>query len=92
MTTLSLNLQSVIDLTYDQFYQLCQNNNNLRFERTATGELIILPPVGGETSNRNGKLTQQLFNWTDGCIALSNADMDVVWNSVSYGTPILIEP
>ncbi|NER19618.1 MAG: Uma2 family endonuclease [Symploca sp. SIO1C2] len=65
MTALSLNLQSVVDLTDDQFYQLCQNNNNLRFERTATGELIILPPVGGETSNRNGKLTQQLFNWTD---------------------------
>ncbi|NES00306.1 MAG: Uma2 family endonuclease [Symploca sp. SIO1B1] len=65
MTTLSLNLQSVVDLTDDQFYQLCQNNNNLRFERTSTGELIIMPPVGGETSNRNGKLTQQLFNWTD---------------------------
>ncbi|NES20554.1 MAG: Uma2 family endonuclease [Symploca sp. SIO3E6] len=65
MTALSLNLQSIVDLTDEQFYQLCQNNNNLRFERTATGELIILPPVGGETSNRNGKLTQQLFNWTD---------------------------
>jgi len=65
MTTLSLNLQSVVDLTDDQFYQLCQNNNNLRFERTSTGELIIMPPVGGETSNRNGKFTQQLFNWTD---------------------------
>ena len=65
MTTLSLNLHSVIDLTDEQFYQLCQNNQTLRFERTATGELIIMPPVGGETSNRNGRLTQQLFNWTD---------------------------
>jgi len=65
MTALSLNLQSVVDLTDEQFYQLCQNNHTLRFERTATGELIIMPPVGGETSNRNGRLTQQLFNWTD---------------------------
>jgi murein L,D-transpeptidase YafK len=34
----------------------------------------------------------QLFNWTDGCIALSNKDMDVVWSSVDVGTPILIRP
>jgi len=34
----------------------------------------------------------QLFNWTDGCIALSNKDMDVVWATVDPGTPIVIEP
>jgi Uma2 family endonuclease len=37
----------------------------LRFERTATGELIIMPPTGGETGNRNGRLNQRLFNWSD---------------------------
>ena len=34
----------------------------------------------------------QLFNWTDGCIALSNADMDSVWAAVDAGTPIQIDP
>jgi murein L,D-transpeptidase YafK len=34
----------------------------------------------------------QRFNWTDGCISLSNHDMDEVWNSVDVGTPIEIEP
>ena len=34
----------------------------------------------------------QLFNWTDGCIALSNEDMDVVWEAVRPGTPIEIKP
>ena len=34
----------------------------------------------------------QLFNWTDGCIALSNRDMDEVWKAVDVGTPILIKP
>jgi murein L,D-transpeptidase YafK len=34
----------------------------------------------------------QLFNWTDGCIALSNADMDKVWSAVDLGTPIQIDP
>ncbi len=52
-------------MTDDQFFQLCQNNRELRFERNANGDLIIMPPTGGETGNRNGRLNQQLFNWTD---------------------------
>lgn len=65
MTALTVNFNSIIKLTDEQFYQLCQDNSNLRFERNAEGELIIMPPAGGETSNRNGRLTQQLMNWTD---------------------------
>lgn len=65
MTTLSVNLNPIIKLTDEQFFQLCQINRDLKFERAATGELIIMPPTGGETGNRNGRLTQQLFNWTD---------------------------
>jgi murein L,D-transpeptidase YafK len=34
----------------------------------------------------------RFFNWTDGCIGLSNADMDKVWAAVEPGTPIIIEP
>lgn len=34
----------------------------------------------------------QLFNWTDGCIALSDSDMDRVWKAVEVGTPIEIKP
>ncbi len=34
----------------------------------------------------------QLFNWTDGCIALSNKNMDIVWESVNAGIPIEIRP
>jgi murein L,D-transpeptidase YafK len=34
----------------------------------------------------------QLFDWTDGCIALKNSDMDAVWNAVDVGTPIEIYP
>jgi Uma2 family endonuclease len=65
MTALTLNLNPIVTLTDEQFYQLCQENENIKIERTTKGELIIMPPVGGETGNRNGKLTQQLFNWTD---------------------------
>jgi len=34
----------------------------------------------------------QTRNWTLGCIALTNEDMDVVWSSVPVGTPIEIDP
>jgi Uma2 family endonuclease len=65
MNALKVNIESVLELTDEQFFQLCQANRDLRFERTATGELIIMPPTGGETGNRNGRLNQQLFNWSD---------------------------
>jgi Uma2 family endonuclease len=58
-------LELTIDLTDDQFFELCQKNRDYRFERTSDGELIIMPPTGGETSNRNARLTQRLMNWAD---------------------------
>lgn len=34
----------------------------------------------------------QKFNWTDGCIALSNKEMDIFMRLVKIGTPIEINP
>jgi murein L,D-transpeptidase YafK len=34
----------------------------------------------------------QQFNWTDGCIAVTNAEMDEIWSLVEVGTPIEIRP
>jgi Uma2 family endonuclease len=65
MTALILNLRPAIDLTDEQFFQLCQNNRDLRLERTAKGELIIMPPTGWESGNRNAKLTARLEIWTE---------------------------
>lgn len=33
-----------------------------------------------------------LFNWTEGCIALTNEEIDIVWRRVRPGTPIEIMP
>ncbi|WP_068819291.1 Uma2 family endonuclease [Phormidesmis priestleyi] len=65
MTALTIQLNSVIDLTDEQFYSLCQANREVRFERTTIGELIIMSPTGSETGNRNGRFNQRLFNWSD---------------------------
>lgn len=29
-----------------------------------------------------------LFNWTNGCVAVTNEEMDLLWNSVRWGTPV----
>jgi Uma2 family endonuclease len=65
MTALTVNLKPTIDLTDDQFYELCRNNPDIRFEKTAKGELIIMPPTGGETGNRNFSLSGQLWVWVE---------------------------
>jgi Uma2 family endonuclease len=65
MTAITLNLNPIIKLTEDQFFQLCQENDNIRLERTAKGELIIMSPAGGETSSSNAGLTAQLWIWNE---------------------------
>jgi Uma2 family endonuclease len=57
-----LNLDTV-NLSDEQFYQLCQKNSDLQFERTSTGELIIMPPVGGESGNREAEFIIDLGIW-----------------------------
>ena len=34
----------------------------------------------------------QMFNWTKGCIAVTNLDMELIWDLVDEGTPITIRP
>lgn len=63
MTALTLNLAPVIHLTDEQFYRLCQANRDIRFERTAKGELIVMAPTGGEGGKREADLTIDLGLW-----------------------------
>jgi Uma2 family endonuclease len=63
MNAITVNLSSIIDMTDEQFYQLCCNNRELRFERNAKGELIIMPPTGGGTGKRNFDINVELGNW-----------------------------
>lgn len=53
-----------IDLTDEQFFDLCHRNRDYRFERTASGELLIMSPTGSETGNRNIELSYQLQAWS----------------------------
>jgi Uma2 family endonuclease len=65
MRTLSINLDPIIKLTDDQFYQLCQGNPNVKLERNALGDLLIMPPTGGETGRRNATLISRFIVWNE---------------------------
>jgi Uma2 family endonuclease len=52
-------------VTPEQFEQLAQANRDLRLERNANGELIVIPPTGWETGKRNFSLIGQLYCWCE---------------------------
>jgi len=63
MNTYVLNLEPIVHLTDEQFYQLCTANRDLNLELNAKGELIIVSPVGGESGNQEADFITDLNNW-----------------------------
>jgi Uma2 family endonuclease len=66
MPTLTLPLKvdlKHVELTDEQFYQLCITNPDLNIERSAQGVLIVMPPVGGDSGNREMELGTDLSIW-----------------------------
>lgn len=64
---ISIELPTTIRLYVndEQFAELARVNRDLRLEKTASGELIVNPPTGGESGKRNFSLTGQLARWHD---------------------------
>ncbi|AOY84956.2 Uma2 family endonuclease [Moorena producens JHB] len=58
-----LRMPPGLDMDDDQFFEFCQVNRDLRIERTLDGEIIVMPPTGGETSDRNSDINFQLRLW-----------------------------
>ncbi len=63
MTAITVNFNAIVNLTDDDFYQLCRNNPDVKFERNATGEIVIMPPTGGGTGNRNIEIAADFVVW-----------------------------
>ena len=63
MTPLILNNPETAPITDEQFYQICIANRELKLERTAKGDLIIMPPTGGGTGKRNSDINLDLGLW-----------------------------
>lgn len=54
-----------MQMTDDDFFEFCQVNRDLRIERNKFGELVIMPPTGSETGNREGNIFGQLWVWSE---------------------------
>jgi Uma2 family endonuclease len=65
MDNITLYLPSSIKITDDQFFEMCQINELIKFERNADASLLLKPLLGGITSNINAGLTGELANWND---------------------------
>jgi Uma2 family endonuclease len=63
--TIAVNIPTTLTLkiSHEQFVDLALANQDLQLERTATGELIIMPPTGSDTGKRNLDLEGQLWLW-----------------------------
>jgi Uma2 family endonuclease len=105
VTAITINFNNVVKLSDNQFYQLCRDNPDVKFERNANGELIVIPPTGGETGKRNAKLTTRFVLWNEQtqlgeifdsstCFRLpngSNRSPDVSWVEVSRWNALSVE-
>ena len=50
-------------LSDNEFFELCQANPSLNFERNAKQEIIIMPPAGSESSESCSEINYQLVYW-----------------------------
>ncbi|MDB9317180.1 Uma2 family endonuclease [Nodularia spumigena] len=62
---IAVNIPNTLTLqvSHEQFVDLALANRDLQLERTATGELIIMPPTGSDTGNKNLDIEGQLWLW-----------------------------
>jgi Uma2 family endonuclease len=49
----------------DELLEFCAANDSLRIERNPAGELIVMTPAGGTTSNLEGYLSRELDLWVE---------------------------
>ncbi|BAZ82984.1 hypothetical protein NIES73_42670 [Sphaerospermopsis kisseleviana NIES-73] len=57
-----LNIKNV-GLSDEQFFNLCQINEDWKLEETAKGKLIIMPPVGAISGNRESEFNADVAIW-----------------------------
>jgi len=58
-----LHSPALARLSDDEFFELCQANPTLNFERNAQQEIIIMPPAGSESSEYCSEANYQLQHW-----------------------------
>ncbi|MEO6860551.1 MAG: Uma2 family endonuclease, partial [Microcoleus sp.] len=63
MIAVTINFNAIAQITDDQFYQLCRQNPDVKFERNAKGEITVMSPRGGEIGNYNSEINADFVIW-----------------------------
>ncbi len=63
MIAATINFNAIAKITDDQFYELCRENPDVKFERNAQGKIIIMAPTGGETGSCNSEINADFVIW-----------------------------
>jgi Uma2 family endonuclease len=85
-TPISLNISDVrLQVTPEQLDRLCELNPDLRLEINRDGELIVMPPTGGDTGKRNFKLIVQFGNWVEQNGMGEGYDSSTGYNFTAFG-------
>ncbi len=88
---------SIGGMTEDQFFNFCQENDMLKLERNANGEIIIMSPTGNVTSWHNSQISAALSEWNKsqkkrGIILDSNGGVTLPNNAVRSPDASYISP
>jgi len=79
---LVLHFSPIVKMSEEEFYEFCRLNPDLSLELTSEGDLIIMPPTGGKTGERNAILIARLTIW-----ALENQGGHVFDSSTVFTLP-----
>jgi Uma2 family endonuclease len=60
---ITLRSPVLANMSDDEFFDFCQLNADLRIERTAHHEILLMSPTGSRSGKRNARLTGQLYAW-----------------------------
>ena len=63
MIAATINFNAIAKITDDQFYELCRENPDVKFERNAQGAIIVMTPTGGETGSYNSEINADFVIW-----------------------------
>jgi murein L,D-transpeptidase YafK len=82
------------DSAYHLSLRISYPNDQDRLRAAANGVNpggeIMIHGMGGAATKVSA--LHPRFDWTDGCVAVTNEEMDEIWRLVDVGTPIEIKP
>lgn len=60
LSNMHSRLADGVHFSDEEFFQFCQENKHLKFEKNKEGDIIVMTPTGGKTSSKNSKIIIQI--------------------------------